>query len=177
MLGLLYHVSISHQGGNHLCKECRFLEHDLILTRDRNKEFHVFQHTTRHSKLVDPGLTTSYRNGVVIENCTCSLMSLKTGIIDGLTSDLKETLTYKSHHHFIGYKNVYSSLYVQKHNNSHCSVKPDQNGGCQTQTSQQLHPLRVATYNIWNVNSLSDVNESYEDRISRLGKVSLAILH
>ena len=181
VLGLLYHVSISHQGGNHLCRECRLLERDLILTRDRNKEFHIFQHTTRPSELIlATSPTSSERHEVVYENCTCSLMSLgtHTSSVEGsVTSSHRDPLMWmdESHHAYSSNLNFYAPLYVAHKDGGHCTVKPGGSGGCQFHTTEKLHhlrPLRIATYNIWNVNSLSDIRESYDGRIARLGKVS-----
>ena len=181
MLGLLYHVSISHQGGDHLCRECRLLEHDLILTRDRNKEFHIFQHTTRHSGLSSAASPASLeRHEVVFENCTCSLLpprmqNLMSNGEGGVASSQQDTpfWTDESHHAYGSNLNFYSPLHIaQKHEGGHCTITSESSGGCHFQKLRQLHLLRVATYNIWNVNSLSDAKESYENRIARLGKVS-----
>lgn len=178
VLGLLYHVSISQIGGDHLCKECRHFEHDLILTRDRNKDFHIFQHTTRHSELV---FTSGSPTPDWYKNCTCSLfLPRKTKILnqEGLNANQQESLLWSDepHHPYSSHLNLHSPLHIlQKHKPEHCTVNSGQGGGCKVQTTDteyQLHPLRVASYNIWNVNSLSGEKEGYEGRISRLGKVS-----
>ena len=179
VLGLLYHVSISHQGGNHLCRECRLLEHELTLTRDRNKEFHICQHTTRHSELtLATSLPSSKRHEVVFENCTCSLMPLRTHTSSDKKSRQQDYLTWmdESRHAYSSNLNCYVPLHVEQkcYGGEHCIVKPE-GTSCQFQTTEKLHhlhPLHVATYNIWNVNSLPDVKESYDVRIARLGKVS-----
>ena len=176
VLGLLYHVSISQNGGDHLCKECRHLEHDLILTRDRNKEFHIFQHTTRHSEMASTGSSMSDWH----ENCTCPLLLPTTQSSSGeggLETSQQETVLWSdnSHHPYSSHLSLHSPLHVvQKHTPEHCTANPGQEG-CKVQTMDkgyQLHPLHVASYNIWNVNSLSGVEESYDGRITRLGKVS-----
>lgn len=184
VLGLLYHLSISQEGGDHLCKECRLLEHHLILTRDKNKDFHIFQHTTRHS---EPTFSGPEWHEIATENCTCSLLTPgKTHASIGerqFAPDQGETLlwTDESHHlhPYNSHLHFYSPLHtLQKYEDGHCAIKPGQ-VGCEFQSvdkQHQLRPLRVATYNIWNVNSLSDVKESYEGRITRLGKVSQQIL-
>ena len=179
VLGLLYHVSISQKGGEHLCKECRHFEHDLILTRDRNKEFHIFQHTTRHSKLT---FTSGSSTSDWYKNCTCSLfLPRRTQTLNqevDLNANQQESLLLsgEAHHPYSSHLNPHSPLHmVQKHKSEHCAIDQGQGEGCKIQpmdTEYWLHPLRVASYNIWNVNNLSGVKEGYEGRISRLGMVS-----
>ena len=173
VLGLLYHLSVSQEGGGHFCKECRHFEHDLILTRDRNKEFHIYQHTTRHTELI---LTHS----IVHENCTCPpVLPRRTVYLkneDSLrTNRLQDNFLWSTnhpHHPHSSHLNPGSPLHmVQKRKPEHCAAR---DGKCKVQTVDtryQLQPLRVTSYNIWNVNSLSDLQEDYESRISRLGKV------
>lgn len=178
VLGLLYHVSIFQKGGEHLCKECRHFEHNLILTRDRNKEFHVFQHTTRHSELT---FTSGSSMSDWYKNCTCPLLLHKRtqnlNKEDGLNTNQQESLLWSGepYHPYSSHLNPYSPLHkVQTHKSEHCAANPDQSGECKVQTTDkeyQLHPLRIASYNIWNVNSLSGVKEGYDGRIARLGKV------
>ena len=173
VLGLLYHVSLtSNHGGDHLCEECRLLHHDFTLTRDRNREFHIFQHTTRHSEVIS---ANSHASGVYLENCTCSLLSHEKSGASYSTLTHQDTLLWsgESHHTHGDHVGVYSPLQMSK--DGHCVVTRDEGEGCLSQTAKSnrlYRPLRVATYNIWNVNSLSGVKESYEDRITRLGKVN-----
>ena len=178
VLGLLYHVSIFQKGGEHLCKECRHFEHNLILTRDRNKEFHVFQHITRHSELT---FTSGSSTSDWYKNCTCPLLLHKRtqnlNKEDGLNTNQQESLLWSGepYHPYSSHLNPYSPPHkVQTHKSEHCAANPDQSGECKVQTTDkeyQLHPLRIASYNIWNVNSLSGVKEGYDGRIARLGKV------
>ena len=178
VLGLLYHVSIFQNGGEHLCKECRDFEHKLVLTRDRNKDFHIFQHTTRHSELT---LTSGSSMSDWFKNCTCPLLLPKRtqnlNKEEGLNGNQQDSVLWSSelYRPYSNHLHPHSSLHiVQTHKSQHCAADPDQVGECKVRAMDkeyQLHPLRVASYNIWNVNSLSGVKEGYDGRIMRLGKV------
>ena len=174
VLGLLYHVSIFQKGGEHLCEECRDFEHKLVLTRDRNKDFHIFQHTTRHSELV---LTSGSSMSDWFKNCTCPLLlpkRTKNLNKEDLSRNQQESVLWSSDP-YSSHLNSHSSLHiVQTYKSEHCAANPDQVGECKAQAMDkeyQLRPLRVTSYNIWNVNSLSGVKEGYDGRITRLGKV------
>ena len=181
VLGLLYHVSIFQKGGEHLCKECRHLEHNLVLTRDRNKQFHIFQHTTRHSEQTLPSgsLTSDW-----FKNCTCPLLlSKRTQSLnkeEDLNTDRQEGILWSGDPYLPYSSHLNSPLHVvQMHKSEHCAANPDQAGGCKGQVTDKeyrLHPLRVVSYNIWNVNSLTGVEEGYDGRIIRLGKVRINTL-
>lgn len=178
VLGLLYHVSLFQKGGEHLCEECRHLEHKLVLTRDRNKDFHVFQHTTRHSKL---SLMSDSSTSDWFKNCTCPLLLPKRTQNLNKEESLKKNQqgsilwSGEPYHPYSSHLNPHSSLHiVQTHKSEHCAANSDQVGECKVRMMDkeyQLRPLRVASYNIWNVNSLSGVKEGYDGRIARLGKV------
>lgn len=112
VVGLMYLFVLSYN--NSLNTET--IESHFTVSRDRNKKYHIFKHTTQ----------------------------------------------------------FLSALQNQRKLSQEVSV-------CRTQISlplKFLHPisfnvpsLRIASYNIWNVNSIDTEGESYESRLSRLSKV------
>lgn len=97
---------------------------------------------------------------------------------DGGVTSSQQPYTWTDEADHLGYsshRKLDLGSFMHKHEGSHCAVESAGQGShCWFQTSEswrQSRSLRVATYNIWNVNSLSHLNEIYEDRIARLGQV------
>ena len=114
VVGLIYSFTITT---NHTGKGK--IEFNFIVSRDRNKEFHIFKQTSVHSSSGRPwGCDGPIKDACINTALFLSLPSLPPPI-----------------------------------------------------SSARL--LKVASYNIWNVNGLPDKDELYKDRLERLGKVFL----
>ena len=118
IVGLMYTFTIN---SNHTVED---MEYQFMVTRDRNKEFHIYKQT----KVASMGHLGDYQHTIG----------------DGDTCIDKGA--------FLPWADLLPPLLS----------KPQ---------SSSMQSLKVASYNIWNVNSLRHEGDKYEDRLGRLGKV------
>ena len=129
VLGLLYSfivTSLSPDGTK---------EHHFVVTRDRNKDFHLCKRTSRAS---DESSSSS-------SSLTCS----RTDVLWDQMSSLETSRTSSSNF----------SYHLAR-------------GG----VGVGAPPLKIASYNIWNVNKLRLKGETYKKRMERLGEVRKSLL-
>ncbi len=140
VLGALYSFTVTWPGQDCLCTE-----HSLTVTRDRNKVYHVYQHS-RHGSMVGV-----WEKGRLTDKSIASLTGRTSANI--------------AHSHAL---EVPFALPC----NQYCSL--DNTGVFGVHEIVDLgirNPLllHIATYNIWNVNRLP--MDSYRERLRRLQKV------
>lgn len=176
VLGLQYTFSALWLRGS-LCEHCPQVERNFVVTRDRNKKYHIFRHTSAY-------LDEHHYREQHTHKTTCS--SDTSGQLDDDTTT--------NHIHIedacsdsLNFNPFWSYSSMLKDTDPKCScvhVDNPQSESCtrdkanSESTSQCIHPrdqcsrLKIVTYNIWNVNGIQDLEESYEDRLNRMGKVS-----
>ena len=115
MLGLMYSFLVVCHGSNPVCPDTEE-EHHLVVTRDRNKDYHFFRKTSKQTSRL----------------LTCRKVDLR-----GLLSS-----------------SYYPANILSKLTNLHSD-----------------ETLKIASYNVWNVNKLENKGETYKRRMERLGKV------
>ena len=154
VLGLLYTFVL-------VPRVCSELEYKFTVTRDRNKQYHMYQYTHGYTG------TTQEGDGLKVrQNC-------------------KQFQSYKQTSQHSCRQTTEASCFETTEQScgqsteESCGQTTDQSCG-QTSDRQSCGQSRnnmfsVATYNIWNLNNLQ--GEVYEDRLERLGKVSGYPIH
>ena len=177
ILGMLFTVSLTSPQTPH----CPSVWHNLTITRDRRKDYHVYRHASSWRwDLAQP---------LVNSTDFCVRKQIET----------KDHLFEKSFHHSAtcptspehwsksiekwpsespsGAFESDSLFHAPFYHIASCGwqwcphTKCQQHlcGGIQMDTLSGCRVVKVATYNVWNLNRLE--SEEYEDRLGRLGKV------
>ena len=139
VLGLLYTFTL-------VPPACPELEYKFTVTRDRNKQYHMYQYTHSYT-----GVTQEVSGLKVGKTCKLFYEQQQT---------TEESCVQTS-------EESCGQTFEQSFGQS-CNISGRQSSG-QSYTNHN-NMFSVATYNIWNLNNLP--GEEYEDRLERLGKVS-----
>ena len=165
-LGTLYRFLIIKNDTCYGSDSCCSCGYQFDISQDKNKDYHVFRRTTiSDTELMKSSVLHQATMGRcnAIDFLKCQLVLDKFGH----TYSNKLSLV----HDVISSEPVAASQWE-----SSAQDYPQYFSGNLFPKDSSADPgsiLRVATYNIWNVNGLADV-ERYEDRLQRLGKVCMA---
>ena len=152
VLGLLYTFTL-------VPPACPKLEYKFTVTRDRNKQYHMYQYTHSYT-----GMTQEVSGLKVGKTCKHFYEQQQTTEEScGQTSEKSCVQTSEE-----------SCEQTSEESLMHSCNKSNRQSSGQSYTDHN-NMFSVATYNIWNLNSLP--GEEYEDRLERLGKVSGYPLH
>lgn len=144
---------------------CCLYGHQFDVSRDKNKDFHVFRYTTIATAEL---MRLSALHHATMEQCN-TVDLIKCSLVDKRLGKIGHTYSQKLS---FFQDDVSAESVVASQGGSSLFSAQDIRGNLLPEASS-ADPgsiLRVATYNIWNLNGLADV-ESYEDRLQRLRKV------
>ena len=168
VLGLLYTFVL-------VPPACLELEYKFTVTRDRNKQYHIYQYTHGYTGMVQEG------DGLKVGQ-TCKQFQSCTQISEHSASEelceqTTEELCRQSTERSCGQSTEESCGQTTEES---CGQTSEQSfiqscnisdrRSCGQSYTDRNNVFSVATYNIWNLNNLP--GEVYEDRLERLGKVS-----
>ena len=139
VLGLLYTFTL-------VPPACPKLEYKFTVTRDRNKQYHMYQYTHSYTGVTQEGV------GLKVGK-TCKQFYEQQQTTEESCGQTSEESCGQTFEQSFGQS---------------CNISRRQSSG-QSYTNHN-NMFSVATYNIWNLNNLP--GEEYEDRLERLGKVS-----
>ena len=181
-LGFLYTISLKRTDD----QSCSDLYHSLSLTRDLNNQFHVFTHIfsvcpqphpTVFSDTLDSCVDThSVSDGnVFLKESYCSDICCHGGTqcpvsVEQVTALEATTCAFHStkcpERQLHGDRGVQTAQWnlTNEEYCRHCN-----HTRCHRGSLPGVQSLKIATYNMWNLNSLEW--ESYSERLGRLGKV------
>lgn len=162
VIGLLYTFTLTLPS-----QHCPWLMHNFTITRDRNDNYHIYQNTWLY---VEPPFVEEHKQSWL--NCT-SIFSEKHFLV---TDHVKKPWLRRSKDlvtPFVG-KTLgdfnYGSYHSQVASSKEDVCVPEQWWyGTRTCVDCYSRIVRVATYNIWNLNSLD--RETYHDRLERIRKL------
>ena len=160
VLGLLYTFTL-------VPPACPELEYKFTVTRDRNKQYHMYQYTHSYT-----GMTQEV-SGLKVGK-TCKQFYEQQQTTEESCGQTSEESCGQTSEESCGQTSEESCGPTSEQSfGQSCNISNRQSSG-QSYTDHN-NMFSVATYNIWNLNNLP--GEEYEDRLERLGKVSGYPLH
>lgn len=177
VLGSLFTVSLSSSGTPHYPS----VWHNLTITRDHRHDYHVYQHTSSWRW----DISRSFVNST--DSCVRKQIETRGNLFakrfhhsatcptspEYWTKSIEESLSespfgaFESGYLFHAPFHPIASCAC--HWCPHLKCQHHLCGGIQTDALSGCRVVKVATYNVWNLNHLEA--EEYEDRLGRLGKV------
>ena len=168
VLGLLYAFVL-------VPPACPELEYKFTVTRDRNKQYHMYQYTHSYTGVTQEG--GGLKVGQTCKQFQSYKQTSEHSASEELCGQTTEESCRQSTEQSCGQSTEEScgqtteescgqtseQSFIQS-----CNISDRQS--CGQSCTDRNNVFSVATYNIWNLNNLP--GEVYEDRLERLGKVS-----
>lgn len=169
VLGIQYRLVIV-KNDTEASNSCCLYGHQFDISRDKNKDFHVFHYTTVSGREL---MKSSVVHQTTMEKCN------SIDHLNCLLADRSMEHKYSLKSPFVGGGVSSESIDTAHWGASTFPIDgAERFGGNLSPTDSTADfrgTLRVATYNIWNVNGLANL-ERYEDRLQRLRKVSCILI-
>lgn len=159
VLGLQYTFSALWWRRGSPSEDSPHAEHNFVVTRDRNKKYHVFKYTSVHGNVLGEHVGNTEK--ISQPNSNAASQS---------HANDSSNLFWATNKHA-----RYSKWSGKFHGDQHAGRNDGSVGDSAEHCaqSQQCGNLKIVTYNIWNVNGI--LEDSYEDRLKRMGEVCIEI--
>lgn len=177
VLGMHFSVSLTSPETPH----CPSVWHNLTIITDHRKDYHVYQHTASWRwdisqpvvnntgscvrKQIETGDRLFEKSFHYSANCPASLEHWSKSIEKWSSESPYGTFESDSLFH----APLHHLASCGCHWCPHIKCQHHLCGGIQMDTQSGCRMMKIATYNVWNLNRLE--SEEYEDRLERLGQV------